>query len=362
MPSARRRRRSPSRTRCGRRSCRRATTATSPGTRRSRRVVAAAKLSRLPLFLGAYPITPASSILEEFAGYKKFGVRTFQAEDEIAAAGAAVGAAFGGALGVTTSAGPGVVLKAETVGLAIMLELPLVICDIQRAGPSTGMPTKPEQGDLLMVHVRPERRVAGAGVAACRRPTASTPRSRRAGSRSSTARRSICSPTRTSRTAPSRGSCRTLETLPDISRRSPPSRTRRRVPPVPARPADARAAVGGAGHAGPRAPDRRDREGRPHREHLLRPRQPRPDDAAARAEGRGHRRRHPRARGRRPRRRREGARARLGRDVRPDRRRRAAACARGRQGRARASAPPQPVPAQHGRRAAPLREGARSRR
>ncbi len=114
-------------------------------------LVAASRLSGLPLFLGAYPITPASSVLEELAGYKEFGVRTFQAEDEIAAVGAAVGASFGGALGVTTSSGPGVVLKAETVGLAIMLELPLVICDIQRAGPSTGMPTKPEQGDLLMV-------------------------------------------------------------------------------------------------------------------------------------------------------------------------------------------------------------------
>ena len=114
-------------------------------------LVAASRLSGLPLFLGAYPITPASAILEELAGYKHFGVRTFQAEDEIAAAGAAVGAAFGGSLAVTTSAGPGIVLKAETIGLAIMLELPLVICDIQRAGPSTGMPTKPEQGDLLMV-------------------------------------------------------------------------------------------------------------------------------------------------------------------------------------------------------------------
>ena len=114
-------------------------------------LVAASKLSQLPLFLGAYPITPASAILEELAGYKHFGVRTFQAEDEIAAVGAAVGASFGGMLGITTSAGPGVVLKAETVGRAIMLELPLVICDIQRAGPSTGMPTKPEQTDLLMV-------------------------------------------------------------------------------------------------------------------------------------------------------------------------------------------------------------------
>ncbi|HEY6960990.1 MAG TPA: 2-oxoacid:acceptor oxidoreductase subunit alpha [Gaiellaceae bacterium] len=114
-------------------------------------LIAASKLSGLPLFLGAYPITPASSILEELAKHKAFGVRTFQAEDEIAAVGAALGASFGGALGVTTSAGPGVVLKAETVGLAIMLELPLVIIDVQRAGPSTGMPTKPEQGDLLMV-------------------------------------------------------------------------------------------------------------------------------------------------------------------------------------------------------------------
>jgi 2-oxoglutarate ferredoxin oxidoreductase subunit alpha len=114
-------------------------------------LIAASKLSGLPLFLGAYPITPASAILEDLAGFKEFGVRTFQAEDEIAAAGAALGAAFGGSLGVTTSAGPGVVLKAETIGLAMQLELPLVICDIQRAGPSTGMPTKPEQGDLLMV-------------------------------------------------------------------------------------------------------------------------------------------------------------------------------------------------------------------
>jgi 2-oxoglutarate/2-oxoacid ferredoxin oxidoreductase subunit alpha len=114
-------------------------------------LVAASVRSGLPLFLGAYPITPASGILEELARHKEFGVRTFQAEDEIAAVGAALGAAFGGALGVSTSAGPGVVLKSETVGLAIALELPLLILDIQRAGPSTGMPTKPEQADLLMV-------------------------------------------------------------------------------------------------------------------------------------------------------------------------------------------------------------------
>jgi 2-oxoglutarate/2-oxoacid ferredoxin oxidoreductase subunit alpha len=114
-------------------------------------LIAASVKSGLPLFLGAYPITPASSILEELARHKNFGVRTFQAEDEIAAVGAALGASFGGALGVSTSAGPGVVLKSETVGLAVALELPLLILDIQRAGPSTGMPTKPEQADLLMV-------------------------------------------------------------------------------------------------------------------------------------------------------------------------------------------------------------------
>src|SRR5438874_178834 len=114
-------------------------------------LIAASDKSGLPLFLGAYPITPASSILEELARHKNFGVRTFQAEDEIAAVGAALGASFGGSLGVSTSAGPGVVLKSETVGLAVALELPLLILDIQRAGPSTGMPTKPEQADLLMV-------------------------------------------------------------------------------------------------------------------------------------------------------------------------------------------------------------------
>jgi 2-oxoglutarate/2-oxoacid ferredoxin oxidoreductase subunit alpha len=114
-------------------------------------LIAASVRSGLPLFLGAYPITPASGILEDLARHKSFGVRTFQAEDEIAAVGAALGASFGGALGVCTSSGPGVALKMETIGLAVALELPLLILDIQRAGPSTGMPTKPEQADLLMV-------------------------------------------------------------------------------------------------------------------------------------------------------------------------------------------------------------------
>jgi 2-oxoglutarate ferredoxin oxidoreductase subunit alpha len=112
-------------------------------------LVAASERSGLPLFLGSYPITPASDILHELSKHKNFGVRTFQAEDEIAGIGAALGAAFGGALGVTTTSGPGVALKSETIGLAVSLELPLVVVDIQRGGPSTGLPTKTEQADLL---------------------------------------------------------------------------------------------------------------------------------------------------------------------------------------------------------------------
>ena len=111
--------------------------------------VIAAQKAGLPLFLGSYPITPASDVLHELAGYKNYNVYTFQAEDEIAGVGAALGAAFGGALAITTTSGPGMNLKGETVGLAATVELPMVITNIQRAGPSTGMPTKPEQTDLL---------------------------------------------------------------------------------------------------------------------------------------------------------------------------------------------------------------------
>jgi 2-oxoglutarate ferredoxin oxidoreductase subunit alpha len=112
-------------------------------------LVAAGRQSGLPVFLGAYPITPASDILHELSKHKSFGVTTFQAEDEIAGIGAALGASFGGHLGVTTTSGPGIALKSETIGLAVMLELPLVIIDVQRGGPSTGLPTKTEQADLL---------------------------------------------------------------------------------------------------------------------------------------------------------------------------------------------------------------------
>jgi 2-oxoglutarate ferredoxin oxidoreductase subunit alpha len=112
-------------------------------------LVAASSRSGLPLFLGSYPITPASDILHELSKHKRFGVRTFQAEDEIAAVGAALGASFGGSLGVTTTSGPGISLKSETVALGVATELPLIVIDVQRAGPSTGMPTKTEQADLL---------------------------------------------------------------------------------------------------------------------------------------------------------------------------------------------------------------------
>lgn len=112
-------------------------------------LIAASQKSGLPLFLGSYPITPASDILHELAKNHRFGVTTFQAEDEIAGIGAAIGAAYGGALAVTTTSGPGVALKSEAIGLAVSLELPLIIVDVQRGGPSTGLPTKTEQSDLL---------------------------------------------------------------------------------------------------------------------------------------------------------------------------------------------------------------------
>jgi len=115
-------------------------------------LIAAAQKSGLQLFLGTYPITPASDILHELSRHKNFGVKTFQAEDEIAAISSVIGASYGGSLGVTTTSGPGMALKSEAMGLAMMLEIPLIICDIQRGGPSTGLPTKTEQSDLLQAY------------------------------------------------------------------------------------------------------------------------------------------------------------------------------------------------------------------
>jgi 2-oxoglutarate ferredoxin oxidoreductase subunit alpha len=115
-------------------------------------LVAASEKSNLPLFLGSYPITPASDVLHELSRFKSFGVKTFQAEDEIAAIASSIGASYGGSLGITTTSGPGIALKTEAMGLAVMLEIPLVICNIQRGGPSTGLPTKTEQSDLLQAY------------------------------------------------------------------------------------------------------------------------------------------------------------------------------------------------------------------
>lgn len=115
-------------------------------------LIAASQKSNLPLFLGSYPITPASDILHELSKYKSFGVRTFQAEDEIAAISSAIGASYGGSLAVTTTSGPGMALKTEAMGLAVMMEIPLVIVNVQRGGPSTGLPTKTEQSDLLQAY------------------------------------------------------------------------------------------------------------------------------------------------------------------------------------------------------------------
>src|SRR5487761_2686437 len=115
-------------------------------------LIAASQKSGLQLFLGSYPITPASDILHELSRYKTFGIKTFQAEAEIAAISSAIGAAYGGSLGVTTTSGPGMALKSEAMGLAVMLEIPLLICNVQRGGPSTGLPTKTEQSDLLQAY------------------------------------------------------------------------------------------------------------------------------------------------------------------------------------------------------------------
>lgn len=115
-------------------------------------LIAASQKSGLQLFLGSYPITPASDVLHELSRHKNFGIKTFQAEDEIAAISSAIGASYGGSLGVTTTSGPGMALKSEAMGLAVMLEIPLLICDIQRGGPSTGLPTKTEQSDLLQAY------------------------------------------------------------------------------------------------------------------------------------------------------------------------------------------------------------------
>ena len=290
-------------------------------------LVAASQLSGLPLFLGSYPITPASDILHELSKHKNFGVRTLQAEDEIAGIGAALGAAYGGHLGVTTTSGPGMALKAETMGLAVNLELPLLIIDIQRGGPSTGLPTKTEQADLLMAFygrhgeaplpilaarspshcfevaieaARIALDVAHAGDPAVRRLPGQRHRALAAARRRHAAR-----------------------PVGHVRHRAQPHRRRRRagVLALPARPRDARPRLGAARHARADAPHRRAREGGRVGQHQLRPRQPRAHGATAGREGRPGGGVDPAGRGARRRRRRRPARRRVGVDLGCHRRR-----------------------------------------
>ena len=345
--SARRPRSSTPTTASRRPSSPRARTGTSPATRRRRSASwPRRKLADRPLFYGSYPITPARDILHQLSGYKNFGVKTFQAEDEIAAIGAAIGASYGGAMGMTASSGPGIALKSEALGLAVMVELPLVVIDVQRAGPSTGMPTKNEQADLLQVMFGRNSRLAAAD-----RRAGDARRVLRPRDRGVAARAQVHDPGR----LPVRRVPRHRRRAVARSRRSPTCPTSRvancdragdasspyeRDPDTLARPW----AVPGT--PGPRAPDRRPREGRHHRQRQLRPGQPPPDAAPAPGEGRriaddipplevfGPDRRRP-------------ADPRLGLDVRRDPERGRAPPGRGPERRPRPPAPPQPVPGEH---------------
>ncbi len=255
-------------------------------------LITAAKKAGLPLFLGSYPITPASDVLHELSKHKRFGVTTFQAEDEIAGVGAALGASFAGHLGVTTTSGPGVALKAETIGLGVMTELPLVVIDVQRAGPSTGMPTKTEQADLLQVMFgrngeSPVPVIAPQSPADCFETAIEGVR--------------IAITYRTPVIILSDGYIANGAEpwpVPDISAipddrpgfRHRAERHRQGgqagLPAVPTRSADPGPAVGHPGHRGAAASHRRHREGPRHRRRLLRPGQPRrdgPDSARPRS-------------------------------------------------------------------------------
>ncbi len=225
--------------------------------------LAASKLADRQLFYGSYPITPASDILHQLSGYKTFGVKTFQAEDEIAAIGAAIGASYGGALGLTASSGPGIALKTEAMGLAVMVELPLVVIDVQRAGPSTGMPTKNEQADLLQVMFgrnsdSPIPIVAPATPGECFDLAIEAVR---------IALKYMTPVVYLSDAFLATGSEPwPIPDLADLPEHRCLERRRRRadLPALPARPRDARPALGRAGHGRPGASDRRAREGRRH--------------------------------------------------------------------------------------------------
>ena len=246
-------------------------------------LLAAAQRTQIPIVFGAYPITPASSILEELALHKSFRVRTFQAEDEIAAATSAIGASFGGALGVTASSGPGIALKGEAIGLAVTAELPLVIFDIQRGGPSTGLPTKTEQADLMQALYGRNSESPIVVIAPCDAGRLLLHRLRGGADRDQVH-------------GPGDGALRRVSRqwvgAVAHSRRHDAARHPRQLPhrpggllPVSPRSRDAGAPVGASGHARPRASDRRHREAGRDGQYLVRAGQSRAHGADARGEG-----------------------------------------------------------------------------
>ena len=247
-------------------------------------VAAAGALAERPVFYCSYPITPASALLHALAKLKA-GVKTFQAEDEIAAVCAAIGASYAGGLGFTASSGPGLSLKTEALGLAITAELPLVVIDMQRAGPSTGMPTKPEQSDLDMAVFGRHGESPLAGARAGDAGRLLRHRHRRGADRDRGDDAGHRALRRLSRQRHQRmgaaGDRRASRLRPQCVRER-----RRADHRLHARSGDARPAVDRAGHARWPPPHRRHGEGRDHRQHLLRPRQPRRDGAASRREDR----------------------------------------------------------------------------
>ena len=309
-------------------------------------LIAAAQQASLPILYASYPITPASDILHELSKHKNFGIRTLQAEDEIAAAAVAVGAAFAGQLGITATSGPGLDLKSEALGLAISLELPLVVVDVQRGGPSTGLPTKTEQSDLMLAMYgrhgeSPLPIVAAYSPSHCFEAAFEAVR--------------IALKYRTPVILLTDGYVANgsepwklpdVEALPDISVpfATEPNHDGEfwpylRDPETLARPW----AIPGT--PGPDAPHRRHREAGGHGQRQLRPGQPRAHDPHPGQQGVGHRQRHPADRGRRRRRRRR-ARARMGEHVGSDQRGGAPGARRRAPGGARAPRAPQPVRAE----------------
>ena len=309
-------------------------------------------MAKLPILYASYPITPASDILHELSKHKNFGVRTMQAEDEIAAIGVAIGGAFAGQLGVTATSGPGVDLKAEALGLAISMELPLVLVDVQRGGPSTGLPTKTEQADLLLA-MYGRHGEAPLPIVAAKSPSDCFDAAFE-GVRLALKYRTPVIVLTDGYLANGSEPWRfpDVDELPDISVPFAEDLNHEHsdgtvgLLAVPARPRDARPPVGDPGHARPHAPHRRHREAGRHRQRQLRPGQPRAHDPAPGREDRPHRQRHPARRGRRRDRRRRGAGARVGEHLGLGEGRGPPHPRRRQEGRVRAADPPQPVPAQ----------------